>query len=478
MFFEVTNALTLLVMSLAAAYFFLAVGLGVRQLRRHRVPIRFQDGIDYGNPFRPLQGHPEANGPYHLYFLVPCLNEEAVIGRTVSALLEPDARREDEMPAVVDSRILVIDDGSDDATGEVADAAGRNRVTVLTRCAPDARKGKGAALNHGFVHLMADVADRGLDPERVLVVVMDADGRLSDGAVDEVVPLFDDPEVGGVQLAVRIRNRMDNFLLRYQDHQFWTLSSLTQFGRLVTGTVSLGGNGQFTRLSALLGLDGEVWSSSLTEDLDLTIRLSMAGWRLTSTPRAAVDQQGVAHVGPLIRQRTRWYQGHMMAGRHLPDVLASEKMSHAASMEVCLYLLVPWIFDLPWSILYHLVLLQVVLTLPAAELFSSGGWGWPAQALVVYLLGFWPALITAGLAKARDPKLGIRRALGLGHSFIITNYLSYACAWRALWRMLRGRTGWTKTSRLAEPVNEECHDWATGTVGISDHLPTATRTGP
>jgi cellulose synthase/poly-beta-1,6-N-acetylglucosamine synthase-like glycosyltransferase len=318
---------------------------------------------------------------------------------------------------------------------------------------------------------MADVAARGLDTDRVLVVVMDADGRLSNGAIDEVVPLFDDPDVGGVQLAVRIRNRTDNFLLRFQDHQFWTLSSLTQFGRMVTGTVSLGGNGQFTRLRALVGLDGEPWSPSLTEDLDLTIRLALAGWRLTSTPRAAVDQQGVPSVGPLVRQRTRWYQGHMMAGRHLPDVLASPNMSHASAMEVCLYLLVPWIFDLPWSILYHLVLLQVVLAFPAAELLPGEGWALAAQVAIIYLLGFWPALITAGLAKARDPKMSIRRALELGHCFIITNYLSYACAWRALGRMVRGQNGWTKTSRIDESGGEEQGSWTVDAAGVPESLP-------
>lgn len=474
MFFEVTNTLTLLVMSLAAAYFFLAVGLGVRELRRRRVPIRFQGEVGFGDPFRPLQGHPLATEPYHLYFLVPCLNEEAVIGQTVAALLEPDTTRADSS-AVVDSRIVVIDDGSDDATGEIARAAGEGRVTVLNRRLPDARQGKGAALNHGFGHIMADVAARDLDIDRVLIVVMDADGRLSDGAVDEVVPLFDDPDVGGVQLAVRIRNRTDNFLLRFQDHQFWTLSSLTQFGRIVTGTVSLGGNGQFTRLRALIGLESGPWSSSLTEDLDLTVRLAMAGWRLTSTPRAAVDQQGVAKVGPLVRQRTRWYQGHMMAGRHLPDVLSSPNMSHASAMEVCLYLLVPWIFDLPWSILYHLVILQVVLAIPAAELFPGDGWTLLAQVVIGYLLGFWPALITAGLAKARDPKMSIRRSLELGHCFIITNYLSYACTWRALWRMVRGRNGWTKTSRLDESDGEECAPRASDAVGASEGFPAVAR---
>jgi hypothetical protein len=38
----------------------------------------------------------------------------------------------------------------------------------------------------------------------------------------------------------------------------------------------------------------------------------------------------------------------------------------------------------------------------------------------------------------------------LGHSFLIMNYLFFACAWAAFFRILRGRHGWDKTKRVAE----------------------------
>lgn len=46
----------------------------------------------------------------------------------------------------------------------------------------------------------------------------------------------------------------------------------------------------------------------------------LRGWTLTSTPLAAVSQQGVHKVRALIQQRTRWYQGHMSCGRRLPEI--------------------------------------------------------------------------------------------------------------------------------------------------------------
>ncbi|MFH8411117.1 hypothetical protein ACH4FX_41065 [Streptomyces sp. NPDC018019] len=51
----------------------------------------------------------------------------------------------------------------------------------------------------------------------------------------------------------------------------------------------------------------------------------------------------------------------------------------------------------------------------------------------------------------RDRQVGPGRALLLGHSFVVMNYLSFLCAWRALFRMFRGHTGWTKTTRETEP---------------------------
>ncbi|MFE4198061.1 glycosyltransferase [Paenarthrobacter sp. NPDC056912] len=440
MFWSVINALATFVMALSAAYFFLNVGMGIGQLRRDKTTLGHQSHFVYGKPF---QVSPDIEMPtdYVTYFLVACLNEEAVISSTVAGLLHPDGQ----------ARIVVIDDASDDDTGALATEAGQGQVILVRRELPNARKGKGAALNAGFTRIRADVAERGLDPEKVIVCVMDADGQLSEGAMAHVLPVFEDPKVGGIQLAVRIRNRSTNFLLRFQDYQFWSQSALTQFGRMRTNSVSLGGNGQFARLSALLAVDDAPWSTSLTEDLDLTVSMATRGWQTSSTTRAAVDQQGVETFQALLKQRTRWYQGHMLTARRLPEILRSAKMGHGAALEMALYVLVPWIFDLPWSILYHLVLIEVALMLGTLNITEWGAVSLILYVFTWYLLGFWPALLTAFIAHRRDHTLGIGGALKMGHAFVVTNYLSYACVWRALIRILRGQHGWTKTARTAEP---------------------------
>lgn len=374
------------------------------------------------------------------YFLVPCLNEELVIAATVRALLA-DRR----------ARVVVVDDGSDDATGEVAAAVDRRRVTVVRRELPDARLGKGPALNTGFAAIVHDAAVRRTAASRVIVCVMDADGQLSRGALEEVLPLFHDVRTGGVQLPVRIRNTCSPLTL-LQDLEFWGVAAVGQIGRNVTGTVSLGGNGQFTRLTALLELGREPWRPRLTEDLDLGLALAVAGWRLVSTPRAHVTQQGVPRLRALIRQRTRWYQGHMEAIEWLGELWSSPRVSHLAMIEMTLYLMIPWMLVLPWSLLMNYNLAMTLAWLagwapgPAIGVTSAER---AASLAAWYLTSFLP-LWSAGYLYAKQRPGGIVRATLTGHMLLFANYIAYLACWRAFFRYLSRSRNWVKTARVTE----------------------------
>ncbi len=398
-----------------------------------------------------VAGHRGASGPggvgggpapEAVVFLIACLDEEDVIGDTVRDALESGA-----------TFVIVVDDDSDDDTGAVALAAGDGRVLVERRTRPDARLGKGAALNVGFRRLQQIVADRGLDPAQVLVVVMDADGRLSPGAIPDVVSRFSDEAVGGLQLPVRIRNQT-NLITRLQDFEFWGVSALAQVARMRTGSVSLGGNGQFTRLSALLELDGDPWSSSLTEDLDLTVSLLRDGWRTTSSPNAWVSQQAVDHLDRLVRQRTRWFQGHIGCSRRIGELWRSNRLSNVAFVEVVAYLLSPVLLILPWSILFTWGLLVVagsVLGFDHSHLATSSTVGRISFLIGWYLVSFAPNLVGASVYRRRA-QVSRRQSLLLAHLLIIFNYVTFLATWKAVVRAALGRRGWAKTVRSAEPV--------------------------
>ncbi|MGA5129993.1 glycosyltransferase [Streptomyces olivoreticuli] len=390
-----------------------------------------------------LDGQPPAALPagWSIFVLVPCLNEERVISHTVRGLLA-------SQPG---TRVIVVDDGSDDATARRAMSAGAGRITVVTRTLPEARLGKGAALNTGLRCVRRRVECEGLDPARVLVCVLDADGRMTPGAASQVVPLFGAPTVGGAQLAVRIRGR-GHGALRLQDLEFWGLSAMNQFGRVSTGSVSMGGNGQFTRLSALDTIGEQPWSDSLTEDLDLGISLAVHGWTVTSTTGAYVSQQGLTDPRRLLRQRTRWFQGHMSAVKRLPELWAGSRATPWARVELTCYLLNPYLVTLPWSVVQQYVLFRIVgghgaglFTLPSGPLWLQvlGGIGWYALSSVGYLA-------LALLYWRRTGDLPIWKALLYSHAFLLWIYVSFIAAWRAAWRMAIRRKGWIKSERTEE----------------------------
>jgi 1,2-diacylglycerol 3-beta-glucosyltransferase len=413
-----------------------------RRAARDGAPWRLWRQLTVAEEQVPRAGAVVDGQDWQTYYLVPSLNEELVIASTVRQLLF-DKR----------ARVVVIDDGSDDRTAELAAAGGQDRVIVVRRELPNARQGKGPALNAGFARVLEDASARQIQVSKIILCVMDADGRLSAGAPDAVLPLFDDPEVGGVQLAVRIRNRRDGLLPRLQDALFLGLSAAFQLARVRCGTVSLGGNGQFTRLTALLELDRDPWRRSLTEDLDLSIALSVAGWRITTTADAYVSQQGVTTVRALYKQWTRWYQGHMESARWVPRLWRSRRLSHVGMLEITLFLMVPWVLVLPWSILFHYTLIAMIGRF--VDWYSTGSVGndalQRATSLVLwYFVSFAPNWLVGYLYYRQDRRVGLVRAIVIGHALLIANYIAYVAAWRALYRMVCGLHGWSKTARNRE----------------------------
>ncbi len=431
---DVYGVLVAVLMSFGLAHFFLAMGLGSwveRRLRR-------------GNPIRPDVSASLGPKPEAVFILVPCRDEEAVVAATISALLDQDPT----------ANVVVIDDGSTDATAAIVEEEIRrcpDRVLLVRRVLPNARKGKGPALNAGFQEVLAAVKQRNLDPTTVIICVMDADGRLSDGAIPKVLPTFQQKSVGGVQLPVAIRNQT-NMVTKMVHFEFWGYSAISQFGRNLSRTVSLGGNGQFTRLSALLEIANEPWSTSLTEDLDLSVSLAIRGWDLRMVAGASVNQQAVTTVKAYVKQRSRWFQGHMTTSLRIPEVWRSRHLGNAAMLEIIMYLVLPFGLVLPWSILGQVALFDFFrwLSLPSFRSAADG-----TRVLIfafAYVMSFLPNLVLAILYYRRDKQASLFRAIGMAHLMLLFNYLSYISAWVAFVRLLRGQTTWDKTSRTAEPI--------------------------
>jgi cellulose synthase/poly-beta-1,6-N-acetylglucosamine synthase-like glycosyltransferase len=380
---------------------------------------------------------PRAGGDFFFVFMMPCLNEEKVILNSLQRLLSVPGD---------DFGVLVIDDGSDDRTVDVLSGVLGERVWLLSRKPPQARQGKGEALNAGVRYLVDSgyLADR--DPANVVVVVVDADGRLDPQSIEQVRPYFADPSIGAVQIGVRINNREQSRLARMQDMEFVIYTEVFQRGRRHLGSVGLGGNGQFMRLSAMMSLGPSPWTRSLTDDLDLGVRLIAAGWRNEYCASVAVHQQGVVELRRLIRQRSRWFQGHLQSWKLIPLVL--RRAPRRARADLLYHLSSPAILLIASLLSASFVLSLADGVARATQGRNPLGW-WVAS---TYALTFGPALAFGFVywLRERSNGVGLLRTAGFAHMYVCYTTMWYASGWWAVARTLRGRTGWAKTDRVTE----------------------------
>ena len=383
--------------------------------------------------------------PQHFWIIVPALNEEVVVGNTVHAALGLSG------PGGTLARVLVVDDGSDDRTPEVLAAIDHPRLQVLRRDLPEARKGKGEALNNAFRVIRDITLAEGLDPRRVAMGVIDGDGRGSANLLTEVARAMRAADVGAVQARVRIHNRQ-SVLAAVQDLEFAAIANASQLLRDAAGTVGLGGNGQFARLSSLIRLGDAPWSACLVEDLELGLRMHLGGDRIRYTSQGNVSQQGLTDVKRLLRQRTRWAQGNLQCISYVPRLIASRNIRNHALVEMLYYLLAPWLNA------FGIIGIASLWGYAAWRLLPGNGpaflihtWVELASAMGVWVAGMTlPGFLWATVHRFQlhDEKLSRLYLAALAYPMFLM--LGIVSTWRAIGRQLTKKQTWAKTERLAE----------------------------
>jgi cellulose synthase/poly-beta-1,6-N-acetylglucosamine synthase-like glycosyltransferase len=331
---------------------------------------------------------------------------------------------------------------------------------------PEARTGKGDALNAAYQTLTASLP-AGADLMRTIVVVVDADGRpapncLAACATDH---LFGDPAVGAVQVDVWMSNRgvlpangsrFAAGLVRMQDLEFRTAIAAIQTSRGITGTISMGGNGQFTRLAALASIADESgpWRGALLEDFELGVHLLTEGWRTGFTRDTHVAQEGLYSLRRFLAQRTRWGQGTMQCARYVRRIWDSPHLTTLGAAEMLYYLAQPWL-QLLGTLVYPIpfLLLGFRAAGDAAAVwswFSGGAW----LLFAVYgAFGLLPFLVWGPIYRAKcEPSVSLSRGIWYGFAYALYIYTFYLTSWRALFRLIRKRNGWVKTRRNNEEL--------------------------
>ena len=217
---------------------------------------------------------------------MPAYNEEKVIERTLLGLLRS------EYPVF---EILVIDDGSADATAECVQGVREQYPNV--RLITKKNEGKSLALNLGFQEARYDY-----------VVTVDADTIVLPKTIYYLMEPFSDKKVDAVCGNIGVGN-VKNILTAFQEVEYVTGQNFDRraFDALNCISVVPGATGAWKK-QKILDIGGYS-SDTLVEDADLTLTLLEHGGRIVYAPLARSVTEAPEMVGPLFKQRFRWSYG-------------------------------------------------------------------------------------------------------------------------------------------------------------------------
>jgi 1,2-diacylglycerol 3-beta-glucosyltransferase len=359
--------------------------------------------------------------------LVAARNEAPVIAATLAGLAAQDygvggERRFD---------IVLVDDGSTDETGALAQAAAAahpDRLVVMRREQGEGPRMKAAALNFAHPHLRGEV-----------IGVLDADASVAPDFVSRVMQAWQaDSGAAAIQAQRRAHNRDHGWLAAAQDEEL-LMDMASQCGRRATdGTAELRGNGMFVRREALERVGG--WNdTALTEDLELSTRLVAAGERIALAPQAEVGEEAVVALPALWRQRLRWAEGSIRRLMELgPGLLRAPHVPTSRKLDF-----VAFIGEFVIPPLFVTTIIASLLTIPLPR---PADWTVPISLFLGYGIGSF-LLALAGLAAQghRGPLLIGRAGRG---SLFLSHWLLVVPA--ALLRIAVGRhaTSFVQTRRI------------------------------
>jgi cellulose synthase/poly-beta-1,6-N-acetylglucosamine synthase-like glycosyltransferase len=356
--------------------------------------------------------------------IVACKNEEQVIDKLVASLMALD------YPAEL-MQLIVVNDGSTDRTAEILTSLARDHahLTAMHR-APEQSIGKSAALNAALAIVRADIT-----------IIFDGDHQPRPDVVRRLVRHFEDPTIAAVQGRCQISNPDDSLISRLVAIDYLAGYLVNEYGRQsIYRLPAYGGANCAVRTSSLRELGG--WNvGSVTEDTDLTIRLTLTGQRVRYDVTAVDEEEGVITVGRFWRQRYRWARGHQQVWRdYRAAVWRSPIFSRLEKVEMTMFLLV-----------FHVPVLSG-LGLFVLLLWGSGVA--PVDQSPVNLFLLWTLLLlgpllelSAGLLLARSD----RREAPILLFFLPLFLVSVALCAKAWFDGIVGtRYSWGKTSRAGD----------------------------
>ncbi len=312
---------------------------------KNRIPL-LRRGSRAGDddPSRPLP---------HVTVQLPLYNEATVATRLLDAVSRFDYPR-DRL------EIQVLDDSTDETTHlvnrqvEAMRAAGLDAVVVRR----SNRVGyKAGALDEGLKVAKGD-----------LVAIFDADFIPQPGFLRSLVGEFEDERVGCVQARWGHLNRDHSLLTRVQALMLDGHHLVENRARFAAGRIfNFSGTGGIWRRAAIESAGG--WQhDTLTEDLDLSYRAQLAGWRFVYREDVETPAELPEDLSALRAQQYRWAKGTVQTARKLLGTVMRSNLTLAQRIEAFFHL-TPH-FAYPLMVALSILLLPALLLSPATDVWT------------------------------------------------------------------------------------------------------------
>lgn len=157
------------------------------------------------------------------------------------------------------------------------------------------------------------------------IAIFDADFIPSRDFLKRTLPYFNDSSVGMVQTRWAHLNKEYSLLTRLQAFGLDAHFSVEQSGRNHAGLfINFNGTAGIWRKSTITDAGGWM-SDTLTEDLDLSYRAQLKGWKFRYVEKVESPAELPAEIGSLRSQQFRWSKGASQnARKNIPEVMRSD----------------------------------------------------------------------------------------------------------------------------------------------------------
>ena len=299
---------------------YLSVLLGLSAYGIHRYFIIYLFLKHRNHPVEPLAHFQELP---KVTVQLPIFNEVYVVERLLKSVSELDYPREL-------LQIQVLDDSTDDTkelTARCVEELRERGLNVELIQRTDRTGFKAGALETGLETIHGD-----------LVCILDADFVPQPDLLQKTIHYFTDPKIGMIQTRWGHLNRKYSLLTRVQamfldGHLLLEQTARSRSGRFF----NFNGTAGLWRKSCIVEAGG--WQhDTLTEDLDLSYRAQLAGWKFIFLPSVITPAELPVDMNGFKSQQHRWTKGSIQTCKKLLPTIWRSKLSFPLKLEATAHL--------------------------------------------------------------------------------------------------------------------------------------------